>query len=68
MSPGWQSRALHIASSVEKRMALALPFFKIERLAMVIPTFCVSLVTLIFLLASMTSILMIIAMESSLDG
>ena len=38
-------------------MAFAFPFFNIERLAMVIPTFWVSSVTLIFLLASITSIL-----------
>ncbi len=61
MSPGWQFRALQIASSVEKRMALALPFFNIERLAIVMPTFSVNSVTLIFLRASITSILIIIA-------
>ena len=33
MSPGWQLRALQMASSVEKRMALALPVFRMERLA-----------------------------------
>lgn len=62
MSPGWQSKALQIASNVEKRMALAFPFFRIERLAMVIPTFSVNSVTLIFRFASITSICMIIAM------
>jgi hypothetical protein len=29
---------LQIASSVEKRIALAFPFFKMERLAIVMPT------------------------------
>src|SRR3954466_12624354 len=61
MSPGWHSNALQIASKVEKRIALAFPFFKIERLAIVIPTLSESSVTLIFLLASITSILIIIA-------
>ena len=39
MSPGWQSSALQIASSVESRIAFALPFFKMEMLAIVMPTF-----------------------------
>jgi len=47
--------------NVEKRMALALPFFKIERFAIVMPTFSESSVTLIFRFASITSMLMIIA-------
>lgn len=55
ISPGWQSSVLHNKSSVEKRMALALPFFRIDRLAMVIPTFSESSVRLIFRLASITS-------------
>ena len=38
MSPGWQSRAAQMASSVEKRMALALLFFKMDRFAIVIST------------------------------
>ncbi len=38
MSPGWQSSARHIASSVDSLTALALPFFKIDKLAIVIPT------------------------------
>ena len=37
ISPGWQSRALQMASRVEKRMALALPVLRMERLAWVIP-------------------------------
>jgi hypothetical protein len=61
MSPGWQSKALQIASKVENRIALALPFLSMEMLAIVIPTFSVSSVTLIFLLANITSIFMIIA-------
>src|SRR5437868_1315499 len=59
MSPGWQSNALQIASRVENRIALAFPFFKIERFAIVIPTLSVSSVTLILRLASITSILTI---------
>ena len=61
MSPGWHSNALQIASKVDSRIALALPFFKIEMLAIVMPTFSVSSVTLIFRFANMTSILMMIA-------
>jgi len=62
ISPGWQSSALQIASSVEKRTAFALPFFRIEMFAMVMPTFSVSSVTLILRFASITSILITIAM------
>lgn len=65
MSPGWHSNALQIASRVDNLTALAFPFFKMERFAMVIPTFSVSSVTLIFLLASITSMLIIIAMMIS---
>src|SRR5688572_1566338 len=61
MSPGWQSRAWQRASRVEKRMALALPFFRIERLAIVMPTRSASSVTLIFRLASITSMVTIVA-------
>ena len=63
ISPGWHSSALQIASRVDSRIAFALPFFKTEMLAIVIPTFSASSVTLIFLLASMTSMLMIIAIS-----
>src|SRR5215813_11333346 len=59
MSPGWQSNALQIASRVENRIALAFPFFRMERFAIVMPTFSESSVTLIFRLASITSILTI---------
>ena len=61
MSPGWQSKALQIASKVEKRIALAFSFFNMERLAIVIPTLSESSVTLIFRLASITSMLIMIA-------
>jgi hypothetical protein len=61
ISPGWHANALQIASKVPRRMAFALPFFKIEMLAMVMPTLSASSVTLIFRLASMTSMLMMIA-------
>jgi len=65
MSPGWQSKALQIASRVENRMAFAFPFFSIDKLAMVIPTLFARLVTLIFLFASMTSILIVMAITVS---
>ena len=38
ISAGWQSRTLHINSSVVKRIALALPCFKMDKLDNVIPT------------------------------
>src|SRR5262249_29661695 len=63
-SPGWHSSALQTASSVENRIALAFPFFNTEMLAIVMPTFSASSVTLIFRLASMTSMLMMIAMRA----
>jgi hypothetical protein len=66
MSPGWHWSALQIASKVDSRIAFALPFFKMEMLAIVMPTFSASSVTLIFRFASMTSMLMIIAMLVSL--
>ena len=65
MSPGWQSNALQIASRVENRIALAFPFFKMERFAIVMPTLSASSVTLIFRLASITSILTIVAMRAT---
>ena len=60
MSPGWQSRTVHRASRVEKRMAFALPVLRMEILAGVIPTFWASSPEDIFLRASITSRLMII--------
>src|SRR3954470_23999261 len=68
ISPGWHSNALQIASKVDSRTALALPFFKMEMLAIVMPTFSVSSVTLIFRFANMTSILMMMAMRVPLYG
>jgi len=53
---------LQIASNVDSRIALALPFFKMEILAIVMPTFSASSVTLILRLASITSMLMMIGM------
>src|SRR5256885_1704494 len=47
MSPGWQESASQIASSVEKRIARALPVLRIERLARVIPTLSASSVSVI---------------------
>ena len=38
MSPGWQSRASHMASRVEKRMALTLPVLIFERFTFAMPT------------------------------
>ena len=67
ISPGWHSNALQMASKVENRTAFAFPFFKIERLAIVIPTFSESSVTLIFLFANITSILIIIAILFTSD-
>ena len=51
---------------VDSRIAFALPFFKTEMLAIVMPTFSASSVTLIFRFANMTSMLMMIAMLVSL--
>ena len=65
MSPGWQSRAWQMASRVEKRTALALPVFKIDRLAGVMPMRSASSRELIFRFASMTSRLTMIAMAPS---
>ena len=55
-----------MASRVEKRIAFALPFFKTEILAIVMPTLSASSVTLIFRLANITSMLMTMAIP--LDG
>ncbi len=61
ISPGWHWSALQIASNVPNRIAFALPFFKTEMLAIVMPTLSVSSVTLILRFASMTSMLIMIA-------
>lgn len=66
ISPGWHCNALQIASNVDSRIAFALPFFKTEMLAIVMPTFSAGSVTLIFRFANMTSMLMMIAMLVSL--
>ena len=55
ISPGWHSNTLQIDARVENRTAFALLFLRIERLAIVMPTFSESSVKLIFRLASMTS-------------
>src|SRR5690348_1208982 len=47
MSPGWHESASQIASSVEKRIARALPVLRIERLASVILTWSASSVSVI---------------------
>ena len=61
MSPGWQSRALQIASRVENRTAFALPVFNTDKLASVSPTFSDSSLSDIFRLAIITSRFTIIA-------
>ena len=63
MSLGWQFSSRQMASSVEKRIALALPFLRMERLAGVISTRSASSPSDIFRFAIMTSMLMIIAMS-----
>jgi hypothetical protein len=62
MSLGWQSKTLQIASKVLKRIAFALPVFKIERLDNVKSTLSESSFRDIFLLAIITSKFTIIAM------
>ena len=66
MSPGWHCSALQIASSVDSRIPLTLPFFRTDMLAGVMPTLSASSVTRIFRFANMTSMLMMIAMLPSL--
>jgi hypothetical protein len=46
-SPGWHCSAAQIASSVEKRIARALPVFKIDRFGTVIPISAASSVIVI---------------------
>tara|TARA_B110000003_G_scaffold185751_1_gene184607 strand:+ start:9657 stop:9908 length:252 start_codon:yes stop_codon:yes gene_type:complete len=60
ISPGWQSRALHIDCSVENLIAFAFPFFRIDKLDIVMSTFPDKSVKLIFLFANITSRLIII--------
>ena len=66
-SPGWQSSAAHNLFNVSTFTAFAFPFFRIETFAIVIPSFSESSVTLIFRLASMTSIFTIIAILPPLN-
>src|SRR5512141_1957603 len=63
MSPGWQESASQIASSVEKRIARALPDLRIERLASVSPTRSASSVSVIRRSWSRSSSLTAIAMS-----
>ena len=64
MSPGWQDKAAQIASSVEKRIARALPVFRIERFTMVMPTRSASSVNVIRRSCSKSSSLTAIAQMS----
>jgi hypothetical protein len=61
MSPGWQFRTRQMASKVENRMAFALPLFRIDKFAMVMPTRSDKVVSDIFRFASITSRFMIMA-------
>src|SRR5205085_1737601 len=63
MSPGWHESASQIASSVEKRIARALPVLRIERLASAIPIWSASSVSVIRRSWSRSSSLMAIAMS-----
>lgn len=62
ISPGWQSSAVHIALSVEKRIAFTLPDFKRERFASVMPMSLASSLERILRLANTTSNRTIIGM------
>ena len=55
MSPGWQPKVRQMASRVVKRIALALPVLRIERLANVKPTRSASSLSDILRLAISTS-------------
>src|SRR5207244_6924875 len=61
MSPGWHESASQIASSVEKRIARALPVLRIERLASAMPIRSASAVSVIRRSWSRSSSLMAIA-------
>src|SRR2546425_8857067 len=61
MSPGWHESASQIASSVEKRIARALPVLRIERLASAMPIRSPSSVSVIRRSWSRSSSLMAIA-------
>ena len=55
MSPGWHWRTSQIALSVENRIARALPVFKIDKFAIVIPVASDSAVSVIPLCESTAS-------------
>jgi len=55
MSAGWHSNALQIADKVEKRTAFALPDFKMDKFAVVMPIISASSLLRILRLASITS-------------
>lgn len=61
ISPGWQSNASHSFANVDTLIAFALPVFKIDTFAMVIPSLSANWVTLIFRFASITSMLKMIS-------
>lgn len=61
ISPGWQLSSIQIALSVEKRIAFALPVFKMDKFAFVIPTLSERSLSDTFLFAIMTSRFTIIA-------
>src|SRR5690606_11050434 len=63
ISPGLQSKTLHIASSVSNLTPFALPVFKIDRLTIVSPTFSDNCVNDIFRLANITSKLITIGIS-----
>lgn len=65
ISPGLHSSASQIASKVENRTAFAFPCLRIERLAMVMPTFSESSVSFILRCAKTTSRFTIMAIVVS---
>jgi len=68
MSPGWQSRALQIASNVLKRIAFALPVFRMERLDNVKSTLSESSFRDIFRFAIITSRFTIIGITYTVNS
>jgi len=68
ISAGWQSRALHIASKVEKRTAFAFPDFSMERFAVVIPIISASSLLRILRFASITSKLITIGISYTVNS
>src|SRR5262245_20982298 len=63
MSPGWHDSAAQMASSVEKRIARALPVFRIDRFTIVMPTRSASSVSVMRRACSRSSSLTVIAMS-----